>query len=1696
MTTLQAQIVGRAVADRAREDLVRASREEGVIPMLRIRGLEKEEIEHAARSLSETSLQNGGDLQLKISDREPWPDCPVGWFLAPGESRAKLRNSCTSALVLFDHEEEPDEQSLRNMHSLSDSAVLGDVHGAERRDRVLDLVWESVTSKETKKAPQTLGRTCQIVFEAFQIVTGEVSLRQWVGFLLEACKKLSGRSVVDESDVSEAVSESLVVLGLFPDPDLFQSKPAGVRRRIVKNGMYASLCTESGREYSEEELEKRIDEVIFQDPAGGEYGESENERWRGLCRALVHSLDGSERREIPFRIWSQLFDKDARKRKLGELLRDQIERVAPDRLGEFDDLDVKEGLDEGDQSAAESLLKKDSDDVSSPPLADLLTRPQRRAVEKIANPTSPFTEDPLSALLRALHSETATDHLDLTDSKSVDLRFGLDSAVEELPVLSLAAFRFLFGSVLRDVFDGERPASQFRFIVDDVLMSGDCNFVRHANLLRKNAKPADQGEGESEEIDLTPFWSPLRLVLERDGIVVARFTWRPEVDTGKVAFARVVCEEGPWTCFEATEASLDEWCGRSLDPGHALGARNDVPDGVREFVKDWNSTRSERLRSWAGEGLSVDGLKGAVDAWKETAARVRLEVVPRGARVETLDFFLELDTLKLSGNRTVLLATHPLRLRWIFHYLEDLSRKLNQALEGEFQINEDAEDFFFQHQQALSPHRQPPVISTGHGEVSIAAREYGWHEEYARIETTSGPTEEWMSALDDASVDEMAVVVNHYLEAHPHKVDGLAILFFAVDGEATHVERLVRRILRSGPSELTLRVHVIAPILAFDEIARVLESLDDGQRTLGRLLPRLQTFLHSEELVRDPTQSGLESRIDLALVPNLFGKKTSVFVQTRKSGRGRGVFRPLLDSTSYDLQGSEEDQGGNVSRALIPEAEDDLLEPWSTLSVWRKAESPVAQEGEDMTDLFALQVRFTESLGLFRSLHTWAHWVVTLDPYVGREQIEAIKDRPDVITVKPNVGKNGNYTLVVSSSAGRHFVVTRLARKLEWDLQVAVGPQATALAERIYENGRSFAPGVVLRALGLGRTSHELVGLVVARWAVVERLPRPGDDVYEFEAWLSLDEHARWFGGMQAQRADMLRVLGSQVNGGLRLEFQVVEAKFRSEEYLGHAVTQVERTLALVRRVFAGRGSEEAGSKDTADAAFWRLELLDAIQQSASRTRDGAIFTGLQTKSMTDGDSREGLSARVRRDIRDGLYEVVDCRGIICSVAYGTEITDNGESTRVSGFERIRVGRARMKEILEAFGQGGEPRASSVQPFVPLDSSADVFTEQVRETTFVATAPSSNVGKLDNRLSRSSEIPAGSRGLGQERLHDRYQRILDTFASFDVKVSKPEDGLYCAEGPAFYQTRVVPARGVKSDIVMSQSSELKLALGLPSELSIRAFVDRGAVTFQIPKVIEERYFVVAQDLWKTSPPDLNHLAVPIGEDVHGGVVVLDFSDDSSPHLLIGGTTGSGKSVVMESILAGLCYFHPPERLRLELVDPKRTELRGFENDPHLLGSIGYDSQAAMRILDAAVEEMERRYELLHSKACRDIVGYNSVVPEEQKMVWRLLVLDEYADLTAEKAERLEVETKLKRLAQKSRAAGIHIIVATQKPSAEILSTAIRSNLPAQIALRVKSAVDSRMIIDESGAETLAGKGDALFKTARGSVRMQCSMVRR
>ncbi len=293
-------------------------------------------------------------------------------------------------------------------------------------------------------------------------------------------------------------------------------------------------------------------------------------------------------------------------------------------------------------------------------------------------------------------------------------------------------------------------------------------------------------------------------------------------------------------------------------------------------------------------------------------------------------------------------------------------------------------------------------------------------------------------------------------------------------------------------------------------------------------------------------------------------------------------------------------------------------------------------------------------------------------------------------------------------------------------------------------------------------------------------------------------------------------------------------------------------------------------------------------------------------------------------------------------------------------------------------------------------------------------------------------------------------------------------------GPVVTTYEYSPAPGIKINKIVGLADDLALGLKAESVRVVGSVPGKAALGIEIPNDL--RKIVYIRELLGTDKYRKNSskLTIALGLDVAGNLSVADLS--KMPHLLIAGATGAGKSVAINTIIASILFNATPEEVRFLMVDPKRIELSGYEGIPHLLHPVVVEPKMASRALQWAVREMERRYRELEEAKVKSFHSYNEVA--EEKMPYIVIIVDELADLMMVASK--DVESSIARLAQMARAAGIHLILATQRPSVDVLTGLIKANFPTRISFKVSSKVDSRTIIDTSGAEHLLGAGDMLF----------------
>lgn len=412
------------------------------------------------------------------------------------------------------------------------------------------------------------------------------------------------------------------------------------------------------------------------------------------------------------------------------------------------------------------------------------------------------------------------------------------------------------------------------------------------------------------------------------------------------------------------------------------------------------------------------------------------------------------------------------------------------------------------------------------------------------------------------------------------------------------------------------------------------------------------------------------------------------------------------------------------------------------------------------------------------------------------------------------------------------------------------------------------------------------------------------------------------------------------------------------------------------------------------------------------------------------------------------------------------------------------------------------PEAAEPEPPPKAAAKQDKRTPSDKGKKRKASQAAASAPKGTPPVTLLDEPPRSKRGYSQQDLDEMSKLVETKLADFGVSVEVAE----VHPGPVITRFEVQPAPGVKVSKITNLSKDLARALSVTSVRVVEVIPGKSVVGLEIPN--RERDSIALSEIIRSQPYQeaASALSLAIGKDIGGQPVVVDLG--KMPHLLVAGTTGSGKSVGVNGMILSLLYKNSPEEVRTIMIDPKMLELSVYEDVPHLLAPVVTDMNEAANALRWCVAEMERRYKLMASLGVRNIDGLNqrireardageplrdplwspseadqldpssSGAPELEPMPYVVVVVDEFADMMMMVGKK--VEELIARLAQKARAAGIHLILATQRPSVDVITGLIKANIPTRMAFQVSSKVDSRTILDQMGAESLLGHGDMLY----------------
>ncbi|GGJ36258.1 DNA translocase FtsK [Deinococcus roseus] len=963
-------------------------------------------------------------------------------------------------------------------------------------------------------------------------------------------------------------------------------------------------------------------------------------------------------------------------------------------------------------------------------------------------------------------------------------------------------------------------------------------------------------------------------------------------------------------------------------------------------------------------------------------------------------------------------------------------------------------------------------------------------------------------------------VIEDYLETYPFVRDGIEIYLLQCSNAALpgvlSDELLKLSEKRRWNLKFNLTVHTLDNGVALHQEvnAWIQEHQEQGAALPGSYFPAVNLRVVQAPLL-DLLQDLKET--DLAILADVLSEKGQKIEDTTDQEASE-----LLPLSGYVSQFASQPLPVNRQAMdrlvqLTPNWKTSLLLDFYRMQalVYHKGRK-LHGEGLD----FQLRITLENWEKELRALHKHFNWVVCYDTTVDRYLLEQnFPEAVQVIRYSLGLGPLKQHKMTVSSSREvREVVVRRLGSNLGHQLLTGFQtPILKQLAEAMVDYARDVSGDIVLRAAGPGAYLNEIIGLVTARFRIEQELSGLPDDT-RMQTWLYLDDFRHWF---RDKMPDLLHVrLHHAGEGRVKLSMRVVETKCISTDHFDReardAEVQVTRGTERILQIFKP-------GKVHLDHPYWYNQLYQALAGNMEITgreltlwedfqealRNGrfeldvqgqtwifchngpgnpklAEFKTLKQQFEPALASKLGVTFTARHYSRTALREALREMAASRHIDIEAEVWEKLERTPDPEPEVVV-----HADLVSPPARVAVPDAAPA-PSVPFKTSeATVMVMPPPETSTISNMQTHQLEKVEE--AHTTENPAHARlQVWLEEQARKLQRLLRDY-NLGVYPVNPKDA---DVGAAIVRFKVRLRPGEDLGKLQRQASNLQREMALPSVPLIDNVPSTHFIGIDIPRA-EKDTIPFLPHLQSLSAGQPGTLPVVLGQRPDGQMVMADLA--TFPHLLVAGVTRSGKSVFLRNLLVCLISKNPPEHLQLLIIDPKRTDFAMFGGLPHLLDGhrvITDPREARERLLTLIREEMPRRQDIIGEAEVFDIQEYNRLNPEKA-LPMLVAVIDEYAQLLSvmPDKERKVFEQDLMSLAQVGRALGLHLILATQRPSTDVVTGVLKANLPTRVALKVTSNIDSRVILDQPGAENLVGYGDMLYMDAAGDiVRLQAPLM--
>ncbi|MDG5472075.1 FtsK/SpoIIIE domain-containing protein [Jeotgalibacillus sp. ET6] len=953
-----------------------------------------------------------------------------------------------------------------------------------------------------------------------------------------------------------------------------------------------------------------------------------------------------------------------------------------------------------------------------------------------------------------------------------------------------------------------------------------------------------------------------------------------------------------------------------------------------------------------------------------------------------------------------------------------------------------------------------------------------------------------MDYLSNELSEELVKSVKSYFEVYPYAKDGLDILFLycqSADIITKSIDSLFRKF--KDLNKLKITVHSTQAAIMHQVINQWIKKREEFTNPEGfSKFPVVEVNVISGNKINDISNQ-IEAHMidaDLVILADYFGQSNQVKyefdkIDYKKTDKWLNLIfkEPLLETEQLKRISYVSEYMPNVLKSF-----------YQLQYIFQKKEMLEEDEIFVLKNKISLS-NFSDN-ELIDYMHDNFNWIMFMDRYLDKSLLEKASSKAQIIQYKSKAGANKNYKVIVSSSeyikklnsnAQDYEYYDRLTKKLSLVLKSDnIDKDKVKEAVRYV---KSISGALVLKAIGPGKYSHEMVATYLSK-------KHRSKESSSFQVWATCDE-LPWF-GKNKRRPDLVITTLHEDNGEISLNFELLELKFVSQSIFERerydAIKQIESGKKLYENLFDF-------TKNKADAEYWRNELvhyfieketyspeqahlLRKLQSAEVSTIKVDIDTSIDAYCYTSNlyeNSYEMVQENVYKDLLDGEHtNFIYNRTFILSELGATYITEPDYeelSEPDQSFSESLVMKNHKEEI-------DEEEEASKPPSV--DQNEDTGYEEKKLPEDNDDETGNNGPPLEQELNvfpeelalKGVQNPKENSEKDHTELKRKYVSVIETNynqLNYNVKVKE------IIVGSSVIRFNLSFPKSIPPEKIMKTKSRIQIWLQLDQEPNM--FIDRHGLNIDI--VREEPETVYFEEFMKIAREQLSgivkktNLVAPLGIDPLNNVTYIDLSDPTTPHLLTGGTTGSGKSVTLNAIILGTMCFYDPSKLQFVFIDPKQVEFSIYEDLPHTHSVVtGIDE--AVLTLNNLVEEMEKRYGLFKKEFASNLDEYIEATGINMPRI--VVVFDEFADfMSQEKEIANQVENAILRLGQKARAAGIHLIICTQNPKSDIINTNIRNNLGARLALRATDSIASSVILGEGGAENLGGKGDFLAKTS-------------